>query len=122
MDEKTRNKRGQYFHHAIHIPMAEKFKLTPQIIFDLRAFVIHRKMSQEEICLHITENLNTGKYDKAEPRRKQYKERRTTLLTFLLHCSPEDFAEITKLTKWDYDYMGENKLVKGTAGGENKSV
>lgn len=99
---KLKKKRGNYFHNAVHKPMAGKYNVTLECIQDLRLFAIHKNMSQKDICLYIIDKLNRGIYD-SNKRGRMAKPIREEMLKLLLHITPEQFDEITRKTKFDWD-------------------
>lgn len=110
---KIQKKRGNYFHNAIHVPMSQKYGISTFIIGEIRKFALAERMTQQEICLHITNNLQRGVYDNPKNSRNyrnmDLKKLRENILAFLLRCSPEGFEEIAKVSKWDWDYKGEDR-------------
>lgn len=104
-----------YFKFAIHQPLAEKYGQPEWLIADVRDFGVGREMKQQEICIYLTERLQDGTYmtrKAIHSKGRGLQQKRERLLAFLLRCSPQQFEEITTLSRWDWKYEGDDSLLK----------
>lgn len=99
--DKFKKKRGHYFWNAIDVPYGQKYVISPTTVNFIRTMGIYRKMKHAEILDYLFDNLQNGIYDSGVKR--GVKEIRQQAYNFLLTCSSDDFAEITHLTKFDYE-------------------
>jgi hypothetical protein len=111
---KAIKKRGYYFDN-LEKTLSQKHNISRELINEIRRLAIFKKLTQQEICIKITDALQNHTYQVDPHSRYKNLEKlialRTEVLTYLLRCSPEIFADITQLTKYDWDYQGEDKKV-----------
>lgn len=113
LEDKLQKKRGYYF-GGLESELSIKYNISRLYINEIRRHALHKRRTQQDICLLITERLSSSYYDTL-PRKAYHlskirvKKMHEEVLKFLLHLPPDSFNEITRITKYDWDYDGEDR-------------